>query len=434
MGRAASFAAVVWALCAAFCAAAEAASPLYPSSHTPSVSSRFDPFEGTVNTTAPPSGANATRDLCVLTLNCGQGVALLARYGQGAQWIAYVVERAGADVVFLQEISPRLATDVRDELARRDGPVWELAGEPRHGVATIARRMPLVREFQFNRAARGFRGTRAIAAEALLWPGAAGAPPVKLVNAHQYPLWGALRVKRGFSPAGEIAHSAWYLTHRAGLGATLRALVLDPGNSPGMATVWGGDFNEPSLLDYTAEAEASANVTRERGDRVRAGLRWPASRAMLALGFRDTFREAHPRPAAEPGLTCPVMRPSPAHSPPRDRIDFVYVRDGGRVRFRTLRSEVFGRGHGWALPADGVIVDLEAARAALRNAPPGGWARNANLDDLAPKGGVAAAAVRRHVQAVASSAASPSVPSVWASDHFAVRTVVRATVELGSGP
>jgi hypothetical protein len=70
-----------------------------------------------------------------------------------------------------------------------------------------------------------------------------------------------------------------------------------------------GDFNEPSNLDWT-EATASMRT------KTPATVAWPVSEALLAAGFRDSFREAHPDPAADRGITFPGTG---------DRIDFVYA-------------------------------------------------------------------------------------------------------------
>ncbi|HEY3212426.1 MAG TPA: endonuclease/exonuclease/phosphatase family protein [Actinomycetota bacterium] len=70
-----------------------------------------------------------------------------------------------------------------------------------------------------------------------------------------------------------------------------------------------GDHNEPSSLDWT-EATAAA-----RPD-VDEAVAWPVSEAILGLGFRDTYREIHPDPVQDPGIT---------HEGAGDRIDFLYA-------------------------------------------------------------------------------------------------------------
>jgi endonuclease/exonuclease/phosphatase family metal-dependent hydrolase len=82
-----------------------------------------------------------------------------------------------------------------------------------------------------------------------------------------------------------------------------------------------GDFNEPSSLDYAQETIGS----REWIDQP---VPWPVSKALFEIGFRDTYREAHPNPLKEPGITHRSG----------ERIDYVYA--GGRSK--TLDSEIVG--------------------------------------------------------------------------------------------
>ena len=57
-----------------------------------------------------------------------------------------------------------------------------------------------------------------------------------------------------------------------------------------------GDLNQPSSLDYTEETVGlRAGVTE--------AIPWTVSEALLGVGLRDTFREIHPDPVENPGLT-----------------------------------------------------------------------------------------------------------------------------------
>ncbi|MGC0404831.1 HAD superfamily hydrolase (TIGR01509 family) [Streptomyces sp. SAI-126] len=74
-----------------------------------------------------------------------------------------------------------------------------------------------------------------------------------------------------------------------------------------------GDFNCPSHLDWP-------------------DTEWPVTRAAEEAGFRDSYREAHPDPARDPGHT---WSPVHAHPEPQDRIDFVLHRGLGVLDSRT---------------------------------------------------------------------------------------------------
>ena len=82
-----------------------------------------------------------------------------------------------------------------------------------------------------------------------------------------------------------------------------------------------GDFNAPSHLDWTAAAVGS------RPDLLYP-VAWPVSTAVEAAGFRDAYRELHPDPVKDPGLTWWADRPLvdgyPDHKDPQDRIDIIY--------------------------------------------------------------------------------------------------------------
>ncbi|MEP6972911.1 MAG: endonuclease/exonuclease/phosphatase family protein [Actinomycetota bacterium] len=102
-----------------------------------------------------------------------------------------------------------------------------------------------------------------------------------------------------------------------------------------------GDFNAPSRLDWTPE-------TVGLRDQITYPVNWPVSAFVERAGFRDSFREAHPDPVADEGLTWPSGRPhppgvwSPGPNAPADRIDFVYAAGDAT----TVGSETVGESGG----------------------------------------------------------------------------------------
>ena len=107
--------------------------------------------------------------------------------------------------------------------------------------------------------------------------------------------------------AGGSDTDAQTLEKRVRLPALERPLAaLAPLAAAGIPVFMLGDFNAP--LD----------------------LGWPVSRAIEAAGLRDTWREIHPDPFAEPGLTWPAARPAIGRDDPvkgarEDRIDAIYA-------------------------------------------------------------------------------------------------------------
>lgn len=85
-----------------------------------------------------------------------------------------------------------------------------------------------------------------------------------------------------------------------------------------------GDFNSPSHLDWTEAMVGSRS-------HVIYPLAWPVTVTLEQQGFRDSYRDVHPDPTADPGLTWPAARPkskdswNPGPTAPADRIDYVFA-------------------------------------------------------------------------------------------------------------
>ena len=96
----------------------------------------------------------------------------------------------------------------------------------------------------------------------------------------------------------------------------------------GMTVILGGDFNEPSHLDWQEN-------TRNLWDHNGAVINWDCSRMLTNAGFKDSYREKHPDPVSCPGFTFPagnqkaqdakleILAWAP-EADERDRIDFIY--------------------------------------------------------------------------------------------------------------
>ena len=92
----------------------------------------------------------------------------------------------------------------------------------------------------------------------------------------------------------------------------------------GRIVILGGDFNEPSHLDWT-------EATKDLFDHHGAVVPWDCSMMLAEAGFIDTYRSLYPDPVKYPGFTCPadckdidlkrlVWSPE---ADDRDRIDFI---------------------------------------------------------------------------------------------------------------
>lgn len=92
--------------------------------------------------------------------------------------------------------------------------------------------------------------------------------------------------------------------------------------------IMGGDFNEPSHLDWQEN-------TRHLWDHNGAVINWQCSLLLTDYGFVDTYRSKYPNPVSHPGFTFPAGNKVAeeaklerlAWAPEadeRDRIDFIY--------------------------------------------------------------------------------------------------------------
>ncbi|MFV0312176.1 MAG: endonuclease/exonuclease/phosphatase family protein [Dysgonomonas sp.] len=95
--------------------------------------------------------------------------------------------------------------------------------------------------------------------------------------------------------------------------------------SKGRIILLGGDFNEPSFLDWTQK-------TKDLFDHNGLIVPWTVSTMLYANGYVDAYRELYPDPVTHPGFTYPMDNPLvevkkltwAPEADERERIDFIY--------------------------------------------------------------------------------------------------------------
>ncbi|MEG1615787.1 MAG: endonuclease/exonuclease/phosphatase family protein [Bacteroidales bacterium] len=108
----------------------------------------------------------------------------------------------------------------------------------------------------------------------------------------------------------------------------------------GNCVIIGGDFNEPSHLDWNKKM-------RNRYDHNGMVIPWTVSTALSAAGYKDAYRVVWPNPVTHPGFTYPsdnelaeVKKLTWApKADERDRIDFIYYRGKG---MKAIDAKVYG--------------------------------------------------------------------------------------------
>ncbi|MEU6217981.1 HAD-IA family hydrolase [Streptomyces sp. NPDC047022] len=203
-----------------------------------------------------------------------------------------VLLETGADVVGLQETGGTAA----EELAEALGWYHHRAGE---NLGVISR-YPITA--RFGDPDVGFYGAAGVRIRV------GGGHEVDVWTAHlDYTPYGPYESVFDGLPAAElVAHEAVRLAQmRDTLGR------IEAAHGPRVPVVLVGDFNCPSHLD-------------------RPDVEWPVTKAAEQAGLRDSYREAHPDPAAEPGHTWspvhPVHEDGSGRPEPQDRIDYVLHR------------------------------------------------------------------------------------------------------------
>jgi endonuclease/exonuclease/phosphatase family metal-dependent hydrolase len=100
---------------------------------------------------------------------------------------------------------------------------------------------------------------------------------------------------------------------------------MDIALGSGLPVFFTGDFNEPSFLDWTAEA---ASATLRAFD---LKVEYPASKRIVAAGMTDSFRAVRPDEVSDtaytwtPGYPYPTLSATEVH----DRIDIIYHAGAG---------------------------------------------------------------------------------------------------------
>lgn len=110
-------------------------------------------------------------------------------------------------------------------------------------------------------------------------------------------------------------------------------VIEDVKKENGNIIILGGDFNEPSHLDWQEN-------TKDLWDHNGTTVRWDCSVLLTQNGFKDAYREVYPNPVTHPGFTFPSDNPNvdvkklawAPEADERDRIDFVYFMPNKKLK------------------------------------------------------------------------------------------------------
>lgn len=148
---------------------------------------------------------------------------------------------------------------------------------------------------------------------------------------------------------GELVAKANRLSSR---DEAIRAVIHDVKENENLQNsiiILGGDFNEPSHLDWQDD-------TKDLYDHNGAIVNWDCSVLLSQFGFKDSFREKYPNPVTHPGFTFPSDNKSvdvsklawAPNADERDRIDYIYYIRNKHIKLKSITivgpSETIVRG------------------------------------------------------------------------------------------
>jgi exonuclease III len=276
---------------------------------------------------AAPAGAETLR---VMSFNIWGGGA---NEGKGIEETVAAIKAAGADVVGLQETrlepDPCTATDcpatgdsVAPAIAAALG--WHVYDQTATNAALWAN--AVISRYPIGPASPNDLGVPLDVNGRTVW----------LFNIHlddePYQPYQLLGIEYG--PAPFITTEAEAVTFAAETrGPAMELLEADMAAAEGAAAVIvTGDFNEPSVHDWTPEAVAAGQKP--------VAVEWPTTGRLVADGFVDAYRVIHPDPVAKPAYTWTPRYDEAATDDHPDRIDFVMVKgEGVRVTDAAIVGE-----------------------------------------------------------------------------------------------
>lgn len=238
----------------------------------------------------------AADELRVLSLNLWHGGA---QVDDGLAKQVALINKHQPDIVGFQETSGHAAKDIAEELG------WHHYQSD--GSIGVISRFPLT-EVGGTSAAAGVRVEYREGRELELWSAHLGYDPYGPYDA----CFDGMDVEDIFEREAESGR----VPQARELAKELAPKIADADEVPVLLV---GDYNSPSHLDWTAET-----VEEHCGY---GPVEWPTTKILEEAGLTDSYRVAHPDPAADPGTTWSPLYPyhdgDSGDPEPQDRIDYV---------------------------------------------------------------------------------------------------------------
>jgi len=254
----------------------------------------------------------------------------------GTDVIADIIIESDADLVTLSEINPHFMESLTSSLQRK-GSAFHCIPSNDCGIIT---KYPILEQQFIYSPQKGFNGV-------LKTSIALSKRKVCLYSAHlDYQHYGAF-LPRGYdgqnwgkmpAPVTNVADILSF-NNESKRKEQIQELIKDAAKESGKGSIIlvGGDFNEPSHLDW---CEATKNLFDHKG----TVIQWPCTLMLQNAGFVDTYRELYPNPDTHPGFTWPADNPFvdvkslswAKESDERDRIDFIFYLKKQKLKLESV--------------------------------------------------------------------------------------------------
>lgn len=143
------------------------------------------------------------------------------------------------------------------------------------------------------------------------------------------------KIKAPITDVNKVLEENLASTRDEAINAFMEDAVAEQKN--GNIVILGGDFNEPSYLDWTT-------ATKDLFDHHGTVIPWQNSLALKNKGYQDAYRVKYADPVKYPGFTWAAFNKDVALSKlvwapdadERDRIDFIYYNDDKRMHLENI--------------------------------------------------------------------------------------------------
>ena len=244
-----------------------------------------------------------------------------AQYGFGGlDRVAEIIFQLKIDVIGFQETNPTSIYEIKSLLYTFDG-YEQLYSTPSQSNVSIISKFPIINTYDYN--LYGIGADLQISEYKM----------IKFVSSHltAYP-YGPYDLYEGVS-VEEVINNELSSRYLENLNI-YNQIINNPSNNPNLPTIYVGDHNTPSSLDWQ-----NNNINQNFGFEID----WPVSAFLLNNGFYDSFREVYPNVNDNIGLTWSPGYPKDSFDSwdIHDRIDMIYYKQGDIQKLYPLESYIY---------------------------------------------------------------------------------------------